>query len=176
MVIIEKLPIQRSYWVIPNRFRAGEHPTIGSVDATKLKLRWLMELGINTLLDLTEIGEADIDYETLILNEASFLNSQVFYKRFAIPDWHTPSQQTMIEILDEIDQNLSEGKNIYLHCYGGKGRTGTVVGCYLVRHGTPVFGVLSKIQELRKEFPENDQISPETDQQRKMVLMWNKGQ
>jgi protein-tyrosine phosphatase len=175
-VIIEKLPIQKSYWVIPNRFCAGEHPSIGSVDATKLKLRWLMELGINTILDLTEIGEADVDYPTIILNEASSLNIQMAYKRFAIPDWRTPSQHTMIDILDEIDQILYYGKKIYLHCHGGKGRTGTVVGCYLVRHGTPVVSVLGKIQELRKDIPGNNEISPETDKQRKMVLEWNKGQ
>jgi protein-tyrosine phosphatase len=82
----------------------------------------------------------------------------------------------MIEILDEIDQNITEGKNIYLHCYGGKGRTGTVVGCYLVRHGTPVISVLGKIQELRKDIPGSNHKSPETDKQRKMVMEWNKGQ
>jgi protein-tyrosine phosphatase len=173
---IEKLPIQQSYWVVPPRFRAGEHPSIGSVDATKLKLRWLMDLGINTIMDLTEIGEADVDYNYLIINEASFLNIEVTYKRFSIPDWRTPSQQTMIEILDVIDQNIIEGKNIYLHCYGGKGRTGTVVGCYLVRHGTPVISVLGKIQELRKDIPGSNHKSPETDKQRKMVMEWNKGQ
>jgi len=135
-----------------------------------------MELGINTILDLTEIGEADVDYPTIILNEASILNIQIVYKRFAIPDWRTPSQHTMINILDEIDQILYYGKKIYLHCHGGKGRTGTVVGCYLVRHGTPVVSVLGKIQELRKDIPGNNEMSPETDKQRKMVLEWNKGQ
>jgi len=175
-VAIERLPIQNSYWVIPNRFRAGEHPSKGSADGTKLKLRWLMEQGINYILDLTEIGEADVDFTTLINNVASILNMQVAYKRLAVQDWCTPSQQKMIEILDEIDLKLVEGKNIYLHCHGGKGRTGTVVGCYLVRHGTPVVSVLGKIQELRKDIPGNDQISPETNKQRKMVLEWNKGQ
>ena len=28
-----------------------------------------------------------------------------------------------------------DGRKVYVHCWGGVGRTGTVVGCYLVRQG-----------------------------------------
>ena len=175
-MIINSLPIKNSYWVIPDRFRAGEHPTIGSVDGTRLKLRWLMGLGVNYFIDLTEMGEADVDYPVHITNEASDLKMNVAYKQIPIPDWSIPSREKMIEILNTIELALSEGKNIYLHCYGGKGRTGTVVGCYLVRHGTRAVKVLGKVQELRKDIPENEHISPETDKQRKMVMEWTKGQ
>jgi protein-tyrosine phosphatase len=174
-MIVKSLPIINSYWVIPDHFRAGEHPTIGSVDGTKLKLRWLMGIGVNHIIDLTETGEADVDYPLHIANEAAFLQKHVTYNQYPLPDWQVPSQGKMIEILDTIEAALSQGKNIYLHCYGGKGRTGTVVGCYLVRHGTPVIKVLGEIQELRKEIPDNDRRSPETEAQRKMVIEWNKG-
>jgi len=170
------LPIQNTYWVIPDRFRAGEHPAIGSTDATKLKLRWLMGQGINYIVDLTESGEADIDYPVFIQNEASSLKIQISYQRFPIQDWHTPSQEKMVEILDNIDGALSEGKNIYLHCYGGLGRTGITVGCYLVRHGSPGNESLYMIMTLRSEIPGTQKLSPETTAQRKMVMEWSKGQ
>ena len=44
------------------------------------------------------------------------------------------SQQQTAGILDAIDKALEDGKNVYVHCWGGIGRDGTVVGCWLVRH------------------------------------------
>ena len=170
------LPIENSYWVIPGRFRAGEHPARGSVDGTKLKLRWLLGLGINYIMDLTEPGEADVDYPILIDNEAASLNIKVIYKRSSIQDWSVPSQDMIGEILNMIDSAHAEGKNIYIHCFGGRGRTGTVVGCYLARHGRTGIEALKMIQELRKDIPDDDKQSPETNKQRKMVLEWTKGQ
>ena len=173
---INMLPIQNSYWVIPGRFKAGEHPAIGSTDGTKLKIRWLMGQGINFIVDLTESGEADVDYPIFIQNEASSVNTQITYKRFPIQDWHTPSQEKMVEIIETIDAALFEGENIYLHCYGGLGRTGITVGCYLVSHGFLGDEALDKIMKLRSEIQGTKKISPETVVQRKMVMEWIKGQ
>ena len=41
----------------------------------------------------------------------------------------------MTRILDDVDAALADGGAVYVHCWGGIGRTGTVVGCWLVRHG-----------------------------------------
>jgi protein-tyrosine phosphatase len=45
-----------------------------------------------------------------------------------------PTEAEMIHILDTIDQALAEDRPVYVYCWGGHGRTGTVVGCYLRRH------------------------------------------
>jgi protein-tyrosine phosphatase len=168
------LPIQNSYWVIPGRFRAGEHPTIGSVDGTRLKIRWLLVQGLNFILDLTETGEADVNYPIFIQNEASMNNFTVIYKHYPIQDWTTPSHEKMIEILTTIENALSGGKNIYLHCYGGLGRTGLTVGCYLASHGFSGEQALLQISEHRSKIPGEFKNSPETEQQRRMVLGWTK--
>jgi hypothetical protein len=52
----------------------------------------------------------------------------------AIRDMEVPTEAEMIHILDTIDQALTEDRPVYVHCWGGHGRTGTVVGCYLRRH------------------------------------------
>jgi protein-tyrosine phosphatase len=83
--------------------------------------------------------------------------------------------ERIMEILDAIDLAISDGKNIYLHCFGGKGRTGLVVGCYLARHGMPGVKALQVIQELRKGLPDAAKPSPETDEQIRMVKEWTKG-
>jgi hypothetical protein len=65
---------------------------------------------------------------------------------------------------------------VYLHCWGGTGRTGTAVGCHLVRTGKSGSEALATIAELwqtvsemkRRDFPE----SPQTRAQRAFVEGW----
>ena len=46
-----------------------------------------------------------------------------------------------------VDDALGEGRTVYVHCWGGIGRTGTVVGCWLVRHGLTGRGALDQIAD-----------------------------
>lgn len=170
------LPIQKSYWVIPGRFRAGEHPGINTDAETRMKIHWLMESGTNIIINLTDTLLSGVDYSACISDTASLLNQQMTYKRIPIQDFSLPSCDKMVEILDVIDLALSEGKNIYLHCYAGIGRTGMTVGCYLARHGTPGDKALEMIQKFRKEIMGDQRLSPETDKQRRMVKEWMKDQ
>jgi protein-tyrosine phosphatase len=168
---------QKSYWVIPERFRAGEYP--GAVDEgeARVKIRCLLDKGLISFLDLTQPGEYDlVPYHDLLIDEANRCNITVYYHRIPIQDFTPPARETMVAILDALDSELTGGRNIYLHCFGGKGRTGTVVGCYLVRHGMAGKDALMMIQELRKEISLQAENSPETDEQRRMVLEWKIGQ
>ena len=56
----------------------------------------------------------------------------------------------MEQILDAIDRGIARGHAVYVHCWGGKGRTGTVVGCHLIRNNraTPD-NFVDVIRELR---------------------------
>jgi protein-tyrosine phosphatase len=78
----------------------------------------------------------------------------------------------MTSVLDEIDRALAAGHNVYLHCYAGLGRTGTVVGCFLVRHGLAGDEALRAIRELRRETAFPDSPSPQTEEQARMVRRW----
>jgi protein-tyrosine phosphatase len=171
------IPIQESYWVIPCRFRAGEYPGSPHQNEARKRLRWLLEQNTNFIIDLTEAGEAGLyPYLDLLLDEANKIQKVVIYKRMPIQDFNTPPIKKMVEILDALDSALAEGMNIYLHCYGGKGRTGMVLGCHLVRHETPANQALNKILALRSEIPGRDEQSPETEGQKRMVMEWKQGQ
>ncbi len=76
-------------------------------------------------------------------------------------------------ILDSIDAALNAGHVVYFHCWGGVGRTGTVAGCYLVRHGMSGEGALHRIAELRQGTSDGWKRSPETLEHRRMVLEWH---
>ena len=82
----------------------------------------------------------------------------------------------MARILDDVDRVLDDGATVYVHCWGGLGRTGTVVGCWLVRHGLDGGDPLGRIGELRRELPGGSLASPQTAAQRGMVTAWRPGQ
>ena len=84
---------------------------------------------------------------------------------YEIPDRACPSRETMTRILDRIDELLDAGEVVYVHCLGGIGRTGTVVGCWLVRHGMSGDAALATVERLRG-------APPETPEQRRLVRDW----
>ena len=45
------------------------------------------------------------------------------------------SAEAVATILGAIDVALAQGRTADVHCWGWIGRTGAVVGCWLVRHG-----------------------------------------
>ena len=56
-----------------------------------------------------------------------------------------------------------------------KGRTGTVVGCYLARHGMAAgIYAIEMIKELRENNEDFSDPSPETKKQINMVINWKK--
>ena len=167
-------PIPESYWVEPERFLAGEYPAYAYGERIRQRLDAFLDFGINTFIDLTDIDELP-PYLPLLSEQASYYASQVQHKRFSIPDHNAPAPEVMQNILDEIDASLAAGHKIFLHCWGGIGRTGTVVGCYLVRHGLSGQEALERLAEWWQEVPKSRiwQHTPETKEQIEFVLHWD---
>jgi protein-tyrosine phosphatase len=169
-------PIPDSYWVKPGRLLAGEYPRDWDDQTSRQKLRRLLETGIALFLDLTEAREYGLKaYTPLLQEEATALGRSVEHHRMPIQDGGTPTAEGMEHILDLIDTAIATGQTVYVHCYGGIGRTGTVVGCYLVRQGIGGEKALRQIAQLRRETPDGWVTSPETATQRRMVRDWPVG-
>ena len=169
-------PIPDSYWVRPGRLLAGEYPGAPYDDQARQKLRRLLETGVTFFLDLTEAREYGLKpYAPLLREEASALGRQAEHHRMSIPDMDTPTPKEMVRILDTIDAALEQGHTLYVHCYGGIGRTGTVIGCYMARHGIEGAEALNEIARLRQGTPDGWVRSPQTPAQREMVRGWAAG-
>lgn len=165
------VPFARSYWVIPGRFLAGFYPGSSDELVVQRNMAALNQHGVDVCIDLTATDEL-LPYETAWLKEAQEFGRTVSYLRRTIPDFSVPTRVFMRTLLDEIDAQLNAGRCIYVHCWGGIGRTGTVVGCYLVRHGLSGEQALAEISRLRANGSKMLRPSPETDEQYTMVLTW----
>jgi hypothetical protein len=163
-----------TYEILPSRLRAGEYPGALSRNYCKGKLDGLLSKGINAFLDLTEMGELRA-YQSDLTELASQREFAVVYRRMAIKDLSIPeSPHYMTEILDQIDQWLSKGRSIYVHCWGGVGRTGTVVGCHLLRKGYSGEAALEQLGKFWQLMAEDKRMrhprTPETNEQWNYVL------
>jgi protein-tyrosine phosphatase len=98
------------------------------------------------------------------------------YHRKPIKDLGVPAREEMKEILDIIDAAVGSDLPVYVHCLGGIGRTGTVVGCWLARHGIACGdAALECIRKLRRNEARAFVASPETAHQRRYVREWKEG-
>ncbi|MCK9229333.1 MAG: hypothetical protein M0Q23_08490 [Syntrophales bacterium] len=174
-------PFPRSYWVVPGRFLAGFYPGDRRPFLMKEKLTGLLVCGIRCVINLQEPDEVDrngmffMDYAP-VLERLAGDGPSVVCHRMSIPDLGVPSPEFMKQILNLIDETLEQGLPLYVHCWGGRGRTGTVVGCWLVRHGIAEGeDTLRKIGELRRSDPRRDWPSPEMPDQLEMVRAWKVG-
>jgi len=160
-------PIANSYWVSEGRLLAGEYPGTGSRETAQARIEAFLRAGVDVFVDLTAKGELR-PYDDLV--------APAHYVRFPLCDVSVPdSENKMVEILDAIDGHLSAGRLVYVHCWGGIGRTGTVVGCWLARRdgGKQALAIL---EDLWMECPKSAYASsPETDEQRRYILEWEAG-
>ena len=178
---ILEVPFTRSYWFIPEKLLAGGYPGSEDPIEEETNLKGLIQAGIRHVISLMEPQEYDRQddpfppYVDNMESIAQKLKISVTFDQISIKDFSAPTERQMVRILNQIDVCIKYDKPVYVHCWGGKGRTGTVVGCYLARHGNAAGNdVIEKIKELRKNTEDFSDPSAETKEQINMVIYWKK--
>ena len=168
-------PFADSYWVVPGKLMAGEYPGSWRAEVSQKRVQGLIKSGVTLVIDLTMHDDSRHPYANLLEKEAAEYGKHLIRKNFPIPDYTPPSKRLMKTILDEIDTQIEDGGVVYVHCLAGIGRTGTVVGCYLVRHGLTGRAAVEHIRELRQNTSTWWQRSPESQEQLDLILSWKNG-
>jgi hypothetical protein len=166
-------PSRESYWVEPGQLLAGEYPGKFEEELTRKRLDALIEAGFDTFIDLTNDNET-FPYKNILLEQARAYHVDAVHHRFPIGDFGLPTPETMNAILHKIQESLQAGRKIYLHCWGGIGRTGTTVGCYLVRQGKSAEEALDQLSTWWRGVPKSQYHphSPETQEQVNFIRTW----
>ena len=179
---ILKVPFNRSYWVVPGKLLAGCYPGSKDPIVEVKNLKAIIQAGIRhviSLMEPQEYGRSDDPFPPYVDHLETIsgtMKISVTFDQISIKDFSVPTERQMVRILNQIDMCIKYDKPVYVHCWGGKGRTGIVVGCYLARHGFVAGNdVIEKIKELRKNTEDFSDSSPETREQIKMVINWGKG-
>ena len=118
-------PLNQSYEVHGNGIiYAGEYPGDKNGEFAKHKIEQMYHFGIRHFIDLTEEGELR-PYNHLLPNDTT-------YTRFPIVDCGAPKNiESVQRLLLRIEELKKMEGYVYVHCWGGVGRTGTIVACYL---------------------------------------------
>jgi atypical dual specificity phosphatase len=84
---------------------------------------WVVEQGIKSVVTVREVP----------LPSDWFNGSDIDYLHLAVEDFGAPNIEELVQAVDFIDQQISTGKAVMVHCAAGKGRTGAVLAAYLVK-------------------------------------------
>jgi atypical dual specificity phosphatase len=109
---------------------------------TDADLAFLARVGIRALVRLAaeeETGVCASDVEQHVMEDC--------YE--PVEDWTAPLQEQIDRVVAFINRALSSGKPVAVSCGAGYGRTGTILGCYLISKGLSAQAAIQRLIEVR---------------------------
>ena len=166
---------ERTWWIERDHVLGGAYP--GDLDPRKArrKLEALLDLGIHSIVSLMEAREHDRDgvpfepYTPLAATLARVREIEVEFASFPIADQGVPSVDQMRALQAFLDERRALGRRTYVHCWGGRGRTGTVAGIYLIRRGLATPSNFIDVIERLRVTDSGGGPAPENEAQREFV-------
>jgi len=171
--------LPQHYPIEPGTIYGGEYPGDRNPNFASAKIRALVELGVRTFIDLTAQADRMEPYEGFLKELEQETGTTLRRITASIPDMGVPgTREAMAEIMDVVRESTASGPALYIHCWGGIGRTGTVVGCWLRECGHGADDALERVQHLyATHMPKSKDIrypeSPQTREQKDYIRSWN---
>jgi protein-tyrosine phosphatase len=141
--------ILHAWWVEPGRLLAGEYPGARTAEKAAQKVRLLIDAGIDSIVDLTTPDDHLDPYQEPLPAAAKEAERRIRHFAHPIPDMGVIDPEGYDAIIARILREMGSGRVVYVHCWGGKARTSTVVGCLLIDGGLDYDAAVARIAELR---------------------------
>lgn len=161
--------VLHAWWVQPGRLLAGEYPGHLHQDKAAAKLRLLIDSGIGSIIDLTTKDDRLTPYRETLEAEAEKAGRTVHYFSYPVPDLGVLDDAGYDAILDRIKTEDNAGRVVYIHCWGGVGRTCTVIACMLCDEGMDYNSAMAHIAQLRSGTRKAHRPIPESSAQRNFL-------
>jgi hypothetical protein len=158
-----------AWWVEPGKILAGEYPGSQKSEHHEFKLVALADAGIETIVDLTRDAEGLARYGTSWEELGRWRGRELKRLHHPIIDCDVTTPEGYDAIIADIDRELAAGRPVYIHCWGGVGRTGTVVGWWHVTRGATAEEALARIAAARAGTRKAARVAPEMDSQVEMI-------
>ena len=163
-----------AWWVEPGAVLAGEYPGDRQRHVAAQKVNLLVDHGVRSFVDLTDADDG-LDPYAAVIDEVAVARGLDLRRHHApIPDLGVVEDDvydtTVATIRDEQQRGV-----VYIHCWGGVGRTGTVAGCLLVDAGLAPDDVGARLADLRIGTRKAERPCPETDAQLAVVAGRRRG-
>jgi len=185
-------PTPESNWVIPGLLLVGAFPASKDDGETFSLLNAILLLGITMFVCLQQEYNPRVtenmwrrsnalrpyfqDVEKIVhqkRHEANIVSPEkLSFVHFPIKDCGVSDDDSVLELAKKLVQAIAHGDIIYMHCWGGHGRTGTVVCIMLhLMYGLTATEAMQRCQAVHdfREYPVAVG-SPQTQNQRDQVI------
>jgi protein-tyrosine phosphatase len=111
---------------------------LGGAPTYERDYHFLLDNGVTAVLDMRAEREGD---------RAFYAANDIAYKRLEVLDATVPPDEYLSEGADWIDEQISAGRTVLVHCAKGRGRSATLVAAYLMRHELLPYDVCQTIMK-----------------------------
>ena len=167
---VHAVPYEGCVWLMDGLL-IGPNPFCLDREDTGRRIQGLRRANVQCVVSLLSRDELFLSHEE---EDEEWLEN-FDHHIFPIRDGGVPTKETMRLILNVIDQGLARNTVTFVHCWGGRGRSGLVAACFIARHGVAA-GQAALNFIARKRFEVGlFAPAPETDVQMAFARSWNEG-
>ena len=152
-------------WVINNQLAGSGLPL------TFDQFMWLVNHGIGTIVTVREL---QLPLEWFSVDDIKPSHSKgrttkkLNYLHLRVEDYHAPTIEEIASTVKFIENEIEGKRAVLVHCAAGKGRTGTILGAYLLKkENLSANKAITRIRNLRPG-------SIQTDSQENSLLEYEK--
>lgn len=131
LTIIKKFFGRQNWWS-----DVSEHIVLGSIPLrNKHHFEQIREKGVKAVLTLLQKFEMKDRLFILPVQKEAWLKESIAYKRIPAKDFKAVKLEHIKKGVEFMHTHISQGERVYVHCKAGRGRSATLVICYLLQYG-----------------------------------------